>query len=80
MSKPMDQPTDQDVLNVVAALGNLAGAAAIEDAFRAEPLSRQEQVNEAAVRIIRETGDPHQIRMADFLMDSYKVGAFRGDA
>lgn len=74
-----EPPTDRDVLVVAALVDNLASAAAIEDAFRTEPLTRQEQVNEAAVRIIHETGTPEEIAAADVLMDLYKVGAFRGD-
>lgn len=73
----MEQPTDHDVRVVAALVDNLASAAAIEDAFRTEPLSRQEQINEAAVRWIHENGTPEEIAAADVLMDLYKVGAFR---
>lgn len=77
---PMEQPTDQDVLNVAALVDNLAADAAIEDAFRTEPPTRDEQLAEVLVRQVHEAGDPHEIRKADFLMDLYKLGMFRGDA
>lgn len=76
----MDQPTNRDILNIAAAIDDIAASAAIEDALRTKPLSRQEQINEATVRIIHETGDPDQIRQADFLMDWYKLGGFRDGA
>lgn len=72
-----EQPTDHDVLVVADAINMLAADAAIEDALRTRPLTRQEQINEAAVRIIHETGTPREIAAADVLMDLYKVGAFR---
>lgn len=76
-----EQPTARDVLVVAALVDNLAGAAAIEDAFRSEPLTRQEQINEVMLRQIHEHGDPEAIATADVLMDLYKVGGFRtGDA
>jgi hypothetical protein len=75
-----EQPTDRDVLVVAALVDNLASAAAIEDAFRTEPLTYQEQINEILVRQIHEHGDPQAIAAADILMDLYKVGLFRGDA
>jgi hypothetical protein len=75
-----DEPTPRDILNVAAVIDDLAASAAIEDALRTEPLTRQEQINEVLVRQVHEHGDPDQIRQADFLMDLYKVGAFRGDA
>lgn len=74
------QPTDRDTLVVAALVDNLASAAAIEDAFRTEPLTRQEQINEVVMRQIRETGDREAIATADVLMDMYKTGMFRGDA
>ncbi|MFF4566192.1 hypothetical protein [Streptomyces sp. NPDC001435] len=75
-----EQPTDDDVFNVAALVDNLASAAAIEDAFRTEPLTRQERINEVLLRQIHEHGDPEAIATADVLMDMYKVGLFRGDA
>ncbi|MER5468041.1 hypothetical protein [Streptomyces sp. NPDC002685] len=76
----MTEATDRDVLNVAAALDRLAADAAIEDAFRDEPPTRDEQLAEVLVRQVHETGDPNEIRKADFLMDLYKLGMFRGDA
>ncbi|MFJ6846409.1 hypothetical protein ACIQRE_27520 [Streptomyces griseoluteus] len=73
-----EQPTSRDVLVVAALRDNLMSAAAIEDAFRTEPLTRQEQVNEVLLRQVRENGDPEAIAAADFLMDLYKTGGFRG--
>ncbi|WP_406255452.1 hypothetical protein [Streptomyces chartreusis] len=72
-----DKPTDYDVLVVAGLADNLASAAAIEDAFRTEPLTRQEQINEILMRQARETGDPTVIGAADVLMDLYKTGGFR---
>ncbi|MFD9430319.1 hypothetical protein [Streptomyces sp. NPDC060002] len=74
------QPTDRDTLVLAALVDNLASAAAIEDAFRTEPLSRQEQINEVVMRQIRETGDAKAIATADVLMDMYKTGLFGSDA
>jgi hypothetical protein len=70
-------PTDYDVLVVAGLADNLASAAAIEDAFRTEPLTRQEEINEVLMRQARETGDPAVIAAADVLMDLYKTGGFR---
>lgn len=72
------QPTARDVLVVAALVDNLASAAAIEDAFRTEPLTRQERINEAAVEYIHEHGTVEEIGAADVLMDLYKTGQFRG--
>ncbi|MFE4701082.1 hypothetical protein ACFRIC_28885 [Streptomyces sp. NPDC056738] len=75
-----EPPTAQDVLNLAAAIDQFAADAAIEDAFRTEPLTPQEQLNEVLVRQVHESGDPHEIRKADFLMDAYKLRRARGDA
>lgn len=75
-----EPPTTREVLSLAAAIDELAAAAAIEDAFRTEPLTRQEQLNEILVRQVHEAGDPDAIRKADFLMDAYKLGRARGDA
>lgn len=75
-----EAPTTQDVLNVAAAIDLFAADAAIEDALRDRPLTPDEQRAEALYREIRAAGDPDKIRQADFLMDAYKLRAFRGDA
>lgn len=76
-----EQPTDRDVLVVAGLVDDLLANASIEDAFRSEPLTRQEQINEVLMRQIREHGDPQAIAAADILMAQYKTGGFRtGDA
>ena len=72
-----EPPTDRDVLVVAGAIDSFIIDAAIEDALRVEPKTRQEQINELAVEKIHETGSPQDIATADSLLAAYRLS--RGD-
>lgn len=70
----MNDITDQDILNVGAALDLLHADAVIEDTFHPKPLLDPETLE--LIHLGLDSVDPVKVAATNILLDLYKVGLF----